>query len=839
MRRWLAVPAIAVSLAVGLAAAAPWSATADPTTAPAITAQPDMALVAGAGQGTEFSANASGTPAPTVQWQVARDRNGPWANVTGNDSENATTLVLEASAANLGDAYRAVFTNSAGTAISRPAKLISRADWMGEMGNDIADVPLSQLTIPGTHDMGTYGIGQSSNVSLDGQLPAVACDVSQSVCVSYARAQDPSNTAAEELTDGIRYFDLRVCGSPPANELDIPADWPDFSLTTCHGLEGAPLPTILSDVRAFALAHPKEVVVLDFNHEFQADLDNLASAITQAFAIPGGSLMIPPQYCVAGDIDSGECASQLTLSKIWTQHLGNVIVNLENDGAPGSSQTTEVNFSPAQYQTFDIQPVPSYAFYDRWPLLWGRLDGAPNSMEFCTESSATTSCFGNNADVQSVRSRVMNTIDTRTTFSDTNRFFIQFLQTTPNTDFIIDNLDRSLLDMAVSPDIGANPIVGPDLFDCGFGADTCFAADRPENVNIVAINFYDRTDYDVDHAMSLVEVEGCVLNNGACDLSAQEVPTISCTITLDCVYTDPVHFDFVDAVLRFDEYARTAPVVSATPALGPASTGWYNAATLGGQGKTLTVNVKASDYYYPVGVTALSCLDDAAALAIAPNTPSPTPLAHGSATLGDGVHQLGCLATDGANQGFNHQGNSGDGPGSQASPLIRIDTHPPTVTYAGNGGSYGILAPVAIMCTATDSLSGIASSTCPGASGAGWSFGAGQHTLTATATDNAGNSAGATTSFTITVSPADLATLTRQFVQGSAKYKASSFFAQAIVGVIVGADAALLTPIGPRTSPVQKTSLLTLYRSGVKSLVQSGWLTTAQGSVLTSLTAAI
>jgi hypothetical protein len=89
------------------------------------------------------------------------------------------------------------------------------------------------------------------------------------------------------------------------------------------------------------------------------------------------------------------------------------------------------------------------------------------------------------------------------------------------------------------------------------------------------------------------------------------------------------------------------------------------------------------------------------------------------------------------------------------------------------------------------------------------------------------------------VSPGDLATLTRQFVQGSAKYKASSFFAQAIVGVIVGADAALLTPIGPRTSPVQKSSLLTLYRSGVKSLVQSGWLTTAQGNVLTGLTTAL
>jgi hypothetical protein len=838
MRRWPAVPAVVVCILVGLAAA-PGSASASPTVAPAITAQPDMALVAAAGEGAQFSAAASGTPAPTVQWQVASDRNGPWSNVTGNDSENTTTLVLEASSSNLGDAYRAVFTNAGGTAISRPAKLVSREDWMHDLGSDIEDVPLSELTIPGAHDMGTYGISQNSNDSLDGQLPGIACEISQSVCVSYARAQDPSNSAAEDLTYGIRYFDLRVCGTP-GNDIDIPANWPYFSLTTCHGLEGAPLSSILADTRAFALAHRNEVVILDFNHEFQLDLDSLASQIYSAFALPsGGSLMIPPQYCVPGNIDSGECAGQLTLHEIWQQHLGNVIVNLENDGAPGSTQTTAIPNYPVQYDTFNIQPVPDYSFYDRWPLLWGRLDVAPNTMEYCTESSATTSCFGNNSDVQSVRARVMNTLDTRTTFSDTRRLFIQFLQTTPDTDFILGNLDRSLFDMAYSPDIGSNPIIGPDIFDCGFGADTCFAEDRPENVNIVAINFYDRTDYNVDHTMTTAEIDGCILNDGTCDLSVTQQGTMSCDLLLDCVYTDPVHFDFVDAVLRFDEYARTPPVVSATPALSPAATGWYNAATLGGQGKTLAVNVNASDYYYPVGVTALSCLDNGNPLAIAPNTPSPTPTAHGAASLGDGTHQLNCQGTDAANQGFNQQGNTGAGPGSQASPLIQIDTQPPTVAYAGNTGTYGILASVAITCTATDSLSGIASSSCPAASGAGWSFGAGQHTLTASATDKAGNSAGATTTFTITVSPGDLATLTRQFVQGGANYKASSFFAKAFIDVIVATDGALLTSIGPKTSPAQKNTLLTFYKGGVKSLVQSGWLTASQGTVLTGLAGAL
>ena len=439
-RRSLAALSTFVCFVTCLVIAAPWSANAGPVVAPAITAQPDMGLVEEAGYVTQFNASATGTPAPSVHWQVAPDRYGPWTDVTGNDTEDTTSLVVEASSANLGDAYRAVFTNSAGTAISRPAKLVSRMDWMRDLGSDIADVPLNELTIPGAHDMGTYGFAaDGSPISLDDQVSSLDC-VSHSVCVSYGRAQDPSNTGAEMLADGIRYFDLRVCGNADTGELDVPEDWDDFSAdpVTCHGLEGAHLAAILADVRAFVLAHPTEVVILDFNHEFQIDLYKLAQQIYDAFALPsGGSLLIAPKDCTLTTGGAGECASMLTLGQIWSGHLGNVIVNFENDGAPGSSQTTITDYAPpGASETFKIQPVPNYAFYDTFPLFWGRLDGAPNSMEFCTESSATASCFGNSSDVQNVRARVLNTLATRDTFTDTRQFFIQFLQTTPDGGYI-------------------------------------------------------------------------------------------------------------------------------------------------------------------------------------------------------------------------------------------------------------------------------------------------------------------------------------------------------------------------------------------------------------------
>ena len=832
---------LAVVFAGGVMLVSPWSAAAGPAVAPTITAQPDMALVEEVTDVGNFTAAATGSPAPTVRWQVATDRNGPWADLTGNATETSATLSVTASAGNLGDAYRAVFTNSAGTAISRPAKLVSRMDWMRDLGSDIANVPLNELTIPGMHDMGTYGITNNSGDSLDDQLPPCPLFLCDSLFVSFARAQDPTKTAAEALTDGIRYFDLRICGHDQNGEPDVPANWPDFTQApvACHGLEAGALSDILSQTRAFVLAHPTEVVVLDFNHEFQLDLDDLAQQIESAFALPGGgSLLIPPQTCDFADPTPGECANHLTLGQIWSQHMGNVIVNFENDGAPGSTQLSPI--SP--YPSFNIQPETNLAFYAEFSNFWGALDGVPAASHFCTVGGATTSCFGNDASVGVVLPAVLNTLSTRSSFSDWRHLFVQFLQTTPDGDYIANNLDGSLHDMAIGNDGGSNAVIGPALFDCATGVGDCFAQYRPENVNILAINFYGETNLTTLHPLTQAEVSDCYYDDGPCDLTEAEQSTISCTfsglpVVTSCTYTDPLSFDFIDQVIRFDEYARTAPVVDLSASLAPASTGWYNAATLGGVGKTLGFGVGASDYRYPTGLTALSCLDGGTPLAIGPTVPTTATSAGGGGSLSDGVHQVSCQASDGADQGFSQSGNTGAGPGSNAAAVFEIDTHPPTVTYTGNLGTYGILVPVAITCTAADALSGVATTTCANASAPAWSLGAGKHTLSATATDKAGNTGSGTTSFTVTVSAADLCTLTRQFVQGSAAYSAQPFFIRGVLTTLVAEDCAELTSIAAEKT--LKQALLSAYNQGVHSLALSGWLTAYQASVLTGLSGAL
>jgi uncharacterized repeat protein (TIGR01451 family) len=87
--------------------------------APAITTQPSSQTVC-AGQSVSFTSTASGNPTPTVQWQVSVNGGASFSNLSGATS---TTLSFAASASDDGKKYRAVFTNSAGSATSNAVAL--------------------------------------------------------------------------------------------------------------------------------------------------------------------------------------------------------------------------------------------------------------------------------------------------------------------------------------------------------------------------------------------------------------------------------------------------------------------------------------------------------------------------------------------------------------------------------------------------------------------------------------------------------------------------------------------------------------------------------------------
>ena len=93
--------------------------TVNPATPPTITTQPANQTVT-AGQTATFTAAATGSPTPTVQWQVSTDSGATFSILSGATS---TTLSFTTASSQNGNQYHAVFTNSAGTATTTAATL--------------------------------------------------------------------------------------------------------------------------------------------------------------------------------------------------------------------------------------------------------------------------------------------------------------------------------------------------------------------------------------------------------------------------------------------------------------------------------------------------------------------------------------------------------------------------------------------------------------------------------------------------------------------------------------------------------------------------------------------
>lgn len=104
---------------------------------------------------------------------------------------------------------------------------------------------------------------------------------------------------------------------------------------------------------------------------------------------------------------------------------------------------------------------------------------------------------------------------------------------------------------------------------------------------------------------------------------------------------------------------------------------------------------------------------------------------------------------------------------SSSSVTIKRDATVPAIAFSGNAGTYTVDQFVAITCSATDATSGIASSSCPSASGAAYLFIIGSNSLSASASDNAGNANSASTSFTVSVTAGSLCNLTQRFVSSA------------------------------------------------------------------------
>ena len=106
--------------------------------APMISQQPADQTV-NAGQNVSFSAAASGSPRPSGSWQVSIDGGATWSDYLDNTEE----IIFTALASDNGKQFRAIFSNSLGSATSNAAKLTVNYPPV------ITQQPASQVAAPG------------------------------------------------------------------------------------------------------------------------------------------------------------------------------------------------------------------------------------------------------------------------------------------------------------------------------------------------------------------------------------------------------------------------------------------------------------------------------------------------------------------------------------------------------------------------------------------------------------------------------------------------------------------------------------------------------------------
>jgi hypothetical protein len=173
----------------------------EPAIAPAITQSPSNQTVV-TGNTATFTAAATGNPTPTVQWQVSTNGGASWSNISGATN---TTYSFTTVSGDDGKQYRAVFTNTAGTATSSAAVLsvvtldVSRGqvqrsyvrylDITTGQGSDASQIVSSSRIRLRKADLNGNG---SVNVPLTGLLSANGANIS--VDFGAAGIQNSRNT---------------------------------------------------------------------------------------------------------------------------------------------------------------------------------------------------------------------------------------------------------------------------------------------------------------------------------------------------------------------------------------------------------------------------------------------------------------------------------------------------------------------------------------------------------------------------------------------------------------------------------------------------------------------
>ncbi|XP_014254023.1 PI-PLC X domain-containing protein 3 [Cimex lectularius] len=137
------------------------------------------------------------------------------------------------------------------------------SDWMSQLPAERFNIPLIYLAIPGSHNSLTYTIKKYAKFSPDVTFlfkkPIPVCI--RPLIFRWCKTQDLS--IRHQLENGIRYIDVRICTKQKSLDLFI-----------AHGMYGGTVRPELEEINTFLNSHPKEVIIIDFQHFHSMDKDH-------------------------------------------------------------------------------------------------------------------------------------------------------------------------------------------------------------------------------------------------------------------------------------------------------------------------------------------------------------------------------------------------------------------------------------------------------------------------------------------------------------------------------------------------------------------------------------
>ncbi|XP_040896380.1 PI-PLC X domain-containing protein 1 [Toxotes jaculatrix] len=134
-------------------------------------------------------------------------------------------------------------------------------DWMSALPQELWDIPLTNLAIPGSHDAMSYCLDINSPLVRSESdcfrlLDGLFYCFTRPVIFKWATTQDKS--IEKQLSMGIRFFDLRIAHKPNDSSSDLYFTHVIYTHITV-------LETLFS-VATWLESHPKEIVILACSH---------------------------------------------------------------------------------------------------------------------------------------------------------------------------------------------------------------------------------------------------------------------------------------------------------------------------------------------------------------------------------------------------------------------------------------------------------------------------------------------------------------------------------------------------------------------------------------------